>query len=101
MPYKKNRLQLKRERIYADCSRRGKYGNQIKAQKRIAEAEAMRVVATVRTSGSLGEHLIELLAPGEVTRPTVYVRFDGVLRQPRTANGFARLLGKWMWNKII
>lgn len=95
MPYKKNRLQIKRERISADCSRRGKYGNQVKAQKRIAEAESMRVVATVQTSGSLGEHCIELLSYVDPMR--VLVRFDGVLRQPRTAQGFVRLLGKWLW----
>jgi hypothetical protein len=96
MPYKKNRLRLKRERISADCSRRGKYGNEVKAEKRMAEAEESVVVATVRTSGSLGEHCIELLSCGDPLR--VYVRLDGELRRPRTAQGFVRLLGQWLWH---
>jgi len=55
------------------------------------------VVAEVRTSGSLGNHHIELLSCGDPLH--VYVRFDGELRQPRTAQGFVRLLGEWIWKK--
>lgn len=66
-------------------------------QKMPAQAEDMLVVATVRTSGSLGEHCVELLSCGDPLR--VYVRFDGDLRRPRTARGFVSLLGKWMWRR--
>jgi len=95
MPYKKNRLQLKRERISADCSRRGKYGNEVKARLRLEQSEEMRVVAEVRTSGSLGNHHIELLDFGEPMM--VWIRFDGEIYRPRTARGFISLLGRWMW----
>ena len=70
----------------------------VEARRRIREeqAEEMQVVATVRTSGSLGEHCIELLSCGDPLR--VVVRFDGELRRPRTARGFVSLLGRWFWN---
>jgi hypothetical protein len=89
---------MKRERISADCSRRGKYGNAVKAAKRMAQAEEMQVVARIFTQGSLGEHEIELLSCGDPRR--VYVRFDGELRRPRTARGFVSLLGRWMWRSL-
>ena len=67
-------------------------------RKRIEQASEMHVVATVRTSGSLGEHCIELLSCGDPLK--VYVRFDGELRQPRTASGFVQVLGQWIWRSI-
>ena len=89
---------MKKERISADCSRRGKYGNAVKAKKRMAEAEPMRVVAEVRTSGSLGEHHIQLLDCGEPLM--VWIRMDGTIYRPRTARGFVSLLGRWLWGNV-
>ena len=84
-------LQQKRKRN----SERGKYGNKVKRQKRIALGSEMRVVAEVRTSGTLGEHHIELLDCGEPMM--VWVRMNGKIYQPRTARGFVSLLGRWLW----
>lgn len=72
----------------------------VAARRRIREeqAEESVVVAAVQTSGSLGEHCIELLSFADPLR--VYVRFDGVLRQPRTAKGFVSILGKWIWRSV-
>jgi len=44
-------------------------------KKMTQQADELEVVAAVRTSGSLGEHCIELLSCGDPQR--VYVRFDG------------------------
>lgn len=76
-------------------SERGRYGNAVKAQRRIAKAEKMRVVGKVVTSGSLGDHTIELLDCGESM--VVWVRVDGKIKRPRTARGFVSLLGRWIW----
>jgi len=95
MPYKKNRLRLKQERLSALRSQQGKLGNNVKAQKRLAEAEQMRVVAEVHTSGSLGAHHIELLDCGEPV--VVWVRMNGKIYRPRTARGFVSLLRRWLW----
>jgi hypothetical protein len=75
-----------RKRREIQQRQRSALGVAARERKRLELAEPMRVVAEVRTSGSLGEHVIELLA-GESTGPTVYVRFDGLLRAPRTARG--------------
>jgi hypothetical protein len=75
---------------------RSALGVAARQRKRLELAEPMRVVAEVRTSGSLGDHHIELLS-GEGTGPTVWVRFDGEIRRPRTARGFVSLLGRWVW----
>jgi hypothetical protein len=70
-------------------------GVEARRRKMMELAEEYRVVAEVRTSGSLGEHHIELLSCGDPLR--VAVRFDGQLRKPRTAKGFVRMLGDWLW----
>jgi len=76
-------------------SDRGKYGNEVKRQMMIDRGSEMRVVATVRTSGSLGDHLIELLDCGEPM--LVWVRMDDRIYRSRTARGFVSLLGRRMW----
>jgi len=81
-------IQAKRKRN----SERGKYGNEVKVRLRMERADEMRVVAEVRTSGSLGDHCIELLDCGEPLR--VWVRVDGEIRRPRTARGFVSVLGQ-------
>lgn len=85
--YIKKRREIARKRAALGVAARRKI--------REAQAEKCQIVATVQTSGSLGEHCIELLSCGDPLK--VYVRFDGVLRQPRSARGFVRLLGKWVW----
>lgn len=77
--------------------KRSALGVEARRRKREAKASEMPVVARVFTQGSLGEHEIELLSCGDPLR--VYVRCDGELRSPRTANGFVRILGEWLWNQ--
>jgi len=77
-------------------SERGKYGNEVKRQKLKERADTMRVTSTVKLSGAIGEHAIELLSCDEV--PMVcWVRINGEIFRPRTARGFVSLLGRWLW----
>ena len=54
------------------AQRKSALGVAARERKRVERAEEMRVVAEVRTSGSLGKHHIELLDCGHrLTRTTV------------------------------
>jgi len=87
-------LQQKRKRN----SERGKYGNEVKRQLMVESAEECVVVATIRTTGTLGDHLIELLSCPEPLQ--VYIRIDGELRKQRTARGLTRILSATLWKKM-
>ena len=80
-------------------SERGKRGNEVKRQRMREQASKMTVVATVKTDGSLGEHLIELIDGGAPM--VVWIRFDGKTYRPRTARGFVSLLGRRIWRTGI
>lgn len=72
----------------------------VEASRRIHEERAapMRVVAEVRTSGSLAEHRVTLLdCRGEPLM--VWMRADGQVQKPRKVRGFVRLLEKWLGTK--
>ena len=81
----------------ARASARGKYGNEVKRQFMTERAEEMRVVGTMTTTGSFGNHLIELLSCDEPG--VVWLRVDGDIRSPRSANGIRRVLADWIWRK--
>lgn len=75
-------------------SKRGIRGNEVKRQRRIERAEAMKVVGGFRTFGSMGEHLVEILDCGDNTHN--WLRVDGVIRQPRTPGGIRKILAEWV-----
>ena len=97
MPYKPNKLRMKREAISKKRSVQGKYGNEVKRRMMRDQASGMEVVGGFTTFGSLGEHTVDLLDCGDPKR--VWMRVDGEIRCPRTADGIVRVLGKWLWRK--
>lgn len=97
MPYKQNRLRMKRYAISKKRSEQGKYGNEVKRKRMRERAIPLEVVGTIRTTGNMGDHFIEILDGGDESH--VWLRVDGELRKPRTMNGVHRILSKWIWRE--
>lgn len=80
-------------------SEAGKYGNTVKRQLMIERGNDLKVVGKCITSGVLGNHTIELLAGDQ---PMIaWIRVDGHIRRPRTANGFRRILANVLFKKAV
>ena len=99
MPYKKNRLQLKREAISRKRSEMGKRGNKVKRDRMAENALEMRVTGTMTTTGIFGDHFIELLVD-DYDPLNCWMRVDGEIRRPRTCAGVKRIVGEWIFRKI-
>ena len=65
--------------------------------KRLSEASDLKVVGTIKTTGTLGNHFIELIDGGEPN--VVWMRINGEIRKPRSANGIKRVLSHWIWRQ--
>ena len=98
MPYKKNKLRLKQERISKECSRRGKYGNEVKRRMMRENASEWTITSTIRTDGVIGEHVIEMLTSPDDPKQML-VRVNGEIRKPYTVNGFGKVLAEYLWKK--
>jgi hypothetical protein len=90
-------LRRKRAEVSSRNSERGKASAR-KRRERMEEAgSGLSVTGRMETSGSFGNHVIELLACDDPTH--VWLRVDGKLRCPRTCDGVKRVVGEWIWEK--
>ena len=94
MPYKPNRLRLKREAISKKRSEQWKRGNEVKRQKMQQEAVKGHVCGGLHNYGSLGHHHIQILDYGFESH--FWLMVDGQLRKPQTDRGFRKILCDWM-----
>ena len=76
-------------------SKRGKYGNEVKAKLRMEHGQDLEVVGGFKTWGSMGDHVVELLVCADPTH--IWIRVDGEFRKPRTMRGFYAALNRWAY----
>lgn len=91
----KYKQKLKKQRI--DRATKGGHAKFEKCKNR--NLHSLVVVGTIRTTGSMGYHLIELMDGGDEAH--VWIRVDGLLRTPRTMNGVHRVLSKWVYRRSV
>jgi hypothetical protein len=96
-----NYIRKKKERARAKSLK----GVEARRRKRIAEASEMEVVGTMITSGAFGEHTIEILDGSNGSDLddafVVYIRVDGCLRRPRSADGVKRVVAGWIFKQAL
>ena len=74
-------------------------GVEARRNKRIEKASELEVVGKMVTSGTFGDHVIELMVDNGLDDPVVWMRVDGELRRPRTARGIHKVVSEWIFHK--
>ena len=90
-----NYLTKRRKAISDRNAIRGELGNKTIRKNMMERGQDLKVVGGFTTWGSMGEHVIEVLACDDPSH--AWIRVDGWLRQPRTMRGLHSVLSRWVY----
>ena len=86
-------LRKKREALSKRNSEKGKYGNEVKRQRKMQQCQDLVCIGGFQTFGAFGGHCIKLYGGSDPTH--FYIKVDGEWKRPRTYDGVRRIVSKW------
>ena len=94
----KNYIRKRSEELSERNSKRGIYGNEVKRERMMHDAEELQCVGGLVSFGRFGSHVIKFYASNDPTH--YWIRSDGKMKAPRTSRGVRSTVSDWCWGML-